>query len=73
MGEQREDIFLWNNEGKRLCKLWTYISSFRHNNTVVTSNDPDFKRKAFKESVLRTYIERQLNIEEAAYASGKLL
>ena len=73
MSEQREDIFLWDNEGKRLCKLWTYISTFQHNNTVVTSNDPDFKQKAFKESVLRTYSERELNIEEAAYASGKIL
>ena len=73
MSEQREDIFLWDNEGKRLCKLWTYISTFQHNNTVVTSNDPDFKQKAFKGSVLRTYSERELNIEEAAYASGKIL
>ena len=51
--------------------MYTYFTTFLHHNRTLSSNEPDFKNKAFKQRIFRSLDEAAaIQIEETPYASG---
>ena len=66
-----QDIFFWRDKSKTKFKMYTYFTTFRHQNRTLSSNEPDFKNKAFKQRIFRSRDEAAaIQIEETPYASG---
>ena len=69
--DDEQDIFFWRDKSKTKFKMYTYFTTFRHQNRTLSSNEADFKNKAFKQRIFRSLDEAAaIQIEETPYASG---